>query len=102
MKVMSKFFYVSSDGAMIDGHSHIPEFCFIEIVKNGHTFLKKVTHDEWMKHNKLIMRDDSLFDLENKKMTLRIAKINAAFDPNNKYYQQQLVTAQKEFDNLKS
>jgi len=89
---MSKFFYTKSNGDMLDGHIDLTVPFYIEI--RGET--KAVTHEEWMKHNNLTMKDNSFFDLENKKMSLRIAKLNYSFDPNNKYYKQELVNAEND------
>lgn len=89
---MSKFFYTKSNGDMIEGCIDLTVPFYIKI--KGET--KAVTHEEWMKHNNLTMKDNSFFNLEDKKMSLRIAKLNYSFDPNNKYYQQELVKAEND------
>jgi len=95
---MSKFFYIKSNGDMLDGHIDLTVPFYIKI--KGET--KAVTHKEWMKHNNLTMKDNSLFDLEIKKMFLRIAKLNYSFDLNNKYYQQEFEKAKQEFEKAKN
>jgi hypothetical protein len=99
---MNKFFYTKSNGDIIEGHIDLTVLFYIEIGQE----IKAVTHEKWIKHNNLTMKDNSFFDLENKKMSLRIAKLNYSFDPNNKYYKQELTKAEddlkKEIDNLKT
>jgi hypothetical protein len=92
---MSKFFYTKSNGDMMQGHIDLTVPFYIE--KEGG--VKAVSHAEWMKHNNLSMKDNSLFDLENKKMSLRIAKLNYSLDLNNKYYKQELVKAEDDVKN---
>jgi len=80
---------------MMQGHidSTVPFY----IEKEGG--VKVVSHAEWMKHNNIVMKDNSLFDLENKKMSLRIVKLNYSLDLNNKYYKQELLKAEDDVKN---
>ena len=93
---MSKFFYTKSNGDMLEGNIDLTVPFYIERERG----VEAVTHEEWMRHNNLTMKDNSLFDLENKKMSLRIAKLNYSLDLNNKYYQQELMKAQLSIDIL--